>query len=423
MNIELVNEKEQLSGQEISGFFVNATDSGIFKKKRILTIVPDATRSAPMHEIFPLFLRAIRPHARQIDVMIALGTHPEMSQSMIRSHLGIEKSWHEKYQDVRFFNHQWKSQAALTCIGEITEDEMEEISGCLMRERVKVTVNRQILDYDLLLILGPTFPHEVVGFSGGNKYFFPGISGKEMIDSFHWLGALITNVVINGVKNTPVRKVIDRAASFIRKEKACFSLVIKNHRVHGIFFGTPEDAFSGAADLSAQLNIVYKKKPFKRVLSCAPQMYSDLWTAGKCMYKIEPVVADGGELIIYAPHITQVSLTHGEEIERIGYHVRDYFVKQWDKFSNFSRGILAHSTHVRGIGEFDNGVENPRIQVTLATNIPEKVCQKINLGYINPNEIKPEEWANREEEGILYLPEAGEILHRLEDDPFQKSFS
>jgi nickel-dependent lactate racemase len=285
---------------------------------------------------------------------------------------------------------------------------------------VEVTINKRIFDYDLLVIIGPTFPHEVVGFSGGNKYFFPGISGEEMIDSFHWLGALITNPVINGTKYTPVREVIDRAAAMIPREKRCFSLAVKDHRVHGIYFGTPEEAFSEAADLSRELNIVFKKRPFQKVLSCAPKMYADLWTAGKCMYKIEPVVADGGELIIFAPHIKQVSQTHGAEIEKIGYHVRDYFVKQWEKFRHISRGVLAHSTHVRGIGRFENGEEKPRIQVTLATQISEEICRKINLGYRDLKTIDVEEWANREDEGILYVPDAGEILYRLENDPFEQ---
>ena len=56
------------------------------------------------------------------------------------------------------------------------------------------------------------FPHEVVGFSGGNKYLFPGIAGPEIINFTHWLGALITNYDVIGAGYTPVRAVIDRAA-------------------------------------------------------------------------------------------------------------------------------------------------------------------------------------------------------------------
>jgi hypothetical protein len=136
------------------------------------------------------------------------------------------------------------------------------------------------------------------------------------------------------------------------------------------------------------------------------------------MYKLEPVVADGGELIIYAPHISEVSVTHGEIIKKIGYHVRDYFVKQMDKFQDIPGGIMAHSTHVKGAGVYENGVEKPRVNVVLATAIPEEMCRKINLGYRDPATIDPVDWQNRESEGYLYVPKAGEILYRLKNEKY-----
>ena len=143
-------------------------------------------------------------------------------------------------------------------------------------------------------------------------------------------------------------------------------------------------------------------------------MYDELWVGGKCMYKLEPVVAEGGELIIYAPHIREISLTL---IRKIGYHCRDYFLKQWDEYKDFPWGVLAHSTHVRGIGTYKEGVERCRVQVTLATGIPEEVCREINLGYRDPAQIGPQELANREEEGVLLVPNAGEMLYHLRQRP------
>jgi nickel-dependent lactate racemase len=295
---------------------------------------------------------------------------------------------------------------------------VNEISGGLMNEPVAITMNKLVLEYDVQVIVGPVFPHEVVGFSGGNKYLFPGIAGKEIIDMFHWLGALITNPAIIGKKKTPVREVVDRAARMVPVRRLCFSMVVLGHDLAGLFFGTPEEAWEKAADLSRNLHIIYKDHPFRSVLSCAPEMYDDLWVGGKCMYKLEPVVADGGELIIYAPHITEISATHGAIIRQIGYHTRDYFLKQPSKFRHIPGGVKAHSTHVRGIGTYEEGIESPRIDVILATGIPELICREINLGYRDPASINPEEWQNREEEGYLYVPKAGEVLYRLTKDPF-----
>ncbi len=292
---------------------------------------------------------------------------------------------------------------------------MEEISRGLLVEEVPITINRAVLEHDLVIILGPVFPHEVVGFSGGHKYFFPGVSGPDMVHQSHWLGALITNPKVNGNKETPVRAMIERAAAFVTTPQVGISLVMHGHDLMGMFIGEVEEAWSRAADLSAELNIVWVDHPFHTVISMAPPMYWELWTAGKCMYKLEPVVADEGKLIIYAPNLREISVTHGTLIRQVGYHTRDYFLGQWERFKDVPRAILAHSTHVRGIGTYRDGIEHNRIEVILATGIPEEICREINLGYIDPAAIDPNEYKNREDEGILVVPNAGEMLYRLAD--------
>ncbi len=388
--------------------------------KRVLFIVPDATRSAPMDMMFRVFYDTIGKRVEALDYLIALGTHQPMDEAHINGRFGLAAGeLATRYAGVRIFNHEWKKPGTFKEIGVITAAEIAAITDGLMEMDVPVTVNKMLFDYDQLIICGPTFPHEVVGFSGGNKYFFPGVAGPEVINFSHWLGAVITSWKVIGTKYTPVREVIDRAASFIEVPKLCFSMVVKGHDdLVGLYFGTPEDAYSAAADLSAQHHIVYVEKPFKRVLSVMPRMYDDIWTAAKGMYKMEPVVADGGEVIIYAPHIDEISYTHGHILDEIGYHCRDYFLKQWDRFKKYPWGVLAHSTHLRGLGTYDptTGIETPRIKVTLATRIPRERCERLNLGYMDPQTINLAEWQGREEEGILLVPRAGEMLYRLVGD-------
>lgn len=390
-----------------------------FAGKRILALIPDQTRSGPIDLMFRTVYGLLAGRAEALDFLIALGTHPPLSESAIDRRLGLAPGERAaRYPASRIFNHQWSERGQLAEVGVIGADRVAELSGGMMREPVHVRVNRAALEYDLLLIIGPTFPHEVVGFSGGNKYLVPGISGPEIIDMFHWLGALITSPVIIGTKWTPVRAVIDAAAALLPVPRLCMSLVTQGNRLHGLYCGTPEEAWSAAADLSGRVHIVYKDRPFASVLSCAPEMYADLWTGGKAAYKLEPVVADGGELIICAPHITEVSRVHGAPIERVGYHVRDYFLAQMVRFADVPRGVLAHATHVKGIGTFTGGAERPRINVILATGIPEATCRKVNLGYRDIRAIDRSAWQDREEDGYLLVPEAGEVLYRLRHDPF-----
>jgi nickel-dependent lactate racemase len=384
--------------------------------KRVLAVVPDATRSAPMAMMFRVWHELLAGVASKLDVLIALGTHPPMSEAAIDRHFGLtSRDGTRTGAGTTFHNHRWDDPGQLVSIGSFGEDEVESISGGLMREAVEVTVNKLVLDYDLLLIIGPTFPHEVAGFSGGNKYIAPGISGRGIIDMFHWLGALITNPAIVGTKHTPVRAVIDRVASMVPVERKCASLVVDGRDLVGVHVGTPEEAWSAAVDQSRRVHVRREKRPFRSVLSCAPAMYGDLWVGGKCAYKLEPVVADGGELIIHAPHISRVSSVHGAILEAVGYHVRDYFVKQWDRFAGLPRGVLAHSTHVKGVGEYEGGVERPRIEVALATQLSEDACRALNLGYRDYRAIDVEDWKGREGEGKLFVARAGETLYRLEE--------
>jgi nickel-dependent lactate racemase len=386
--------------------------------KRVLLVVPDSTRTAPVDLLFRAIHDRIGADASALDVMIALGTHPPMTESAINARLGITAAERTgRYLRVRVFNHSWDDPSALVRLGAIPPDEIAALSEGRFAMPVEVTINRAVLDYDQLLIVGPVFPHEVVGFSGGNKYLFPGIGGPEVLNFFHWLGALITSPRIIGQASTPVRRVIDRAAAMVPVPRFAFCMVVGRGGLAALFAGDPEDAWRRAAALSDQLHVLVKERPFHTVLSCAPAMYDELWVGAKCMYKLEPVVADGGELIIYAPHMREISVTHGAAIRRIGYHTRDYFTAQWNRFKDEPWGVLAHSTHVRGVGTYTDGVEEPRIAVTLATGIPEAECRAVNLGYRDPVSIDVAAYQGREDEGVLCVPSAGEMLYRLADPP------
>jgi nickel-dependent lactate racemase len=406
-----------LSEEETRGLMAEALEATDLADMRVLILIPDGTRTAPIPMMFRLFRELLAGRVAALDYLVALGTHQPMDDAALSQLVG-QPVVDGKVGETRIFNHHWDRPDTFVTLGTIPAARIEEISQGLLSMDVPIRLNRLILDYDFIFICGPTFPHEVVGFSGGNKYFFPGISGPEVINFSHWLGALITSYEIIGTPYTPVREVIDQAAAFIERPKLCFSMVVMsdaehNPRLAGLYIGTPREAYAAAADLSSRLHIVWVDQPFQRVLSVMPHMYDDIWTAAKGMYKMEPAIADGGEVIIYAPHIDEISYTHGRIIDQVGYHVRDYFVKQWDRFKGYPWGVLAHSTHLRGIGSYENGVERPRIQVTLATRIPRERCERVNLGYLDPDTVEIDEWKDRLDEGILLVPKAGEMLYRI----------
>ena len=412
-------DHQAVSTAEVASLVAQLCPASEYRGQRVLLIVPDHTRTAPVGTLFQAIHAEIGATTAALDILVALGTHPPMSEEAICQRLEITTDQRaSRYSRVRFFNHEWDNPAALKRIGTLASAEVSELTGGLFAMDVPVEINQRLFDYDQIIIIGPVFPHEVVGFSGGNKYLFPGVGGPQILNFFHWLGAVVTNPMIIGNQWTPVRKVVDRAGAMVSVPKLCFAMVVRPDKsLAGLFAGTPESAWTGASDLSRQVHITYKDHPFRTILSCSPTMYDELWTGGKCMYKLEPVLADGGELIIYAPHITEISTTHGRVLREVGYHCRDFFLKQWDRYERHPWGVLAHSCHVYGLGTYLDGVETPRARVTLATGIPESVCRQINLGYRDPRSIDPATFANREAEGVLLVPKAGEMLFHLKQKP------
>lgn len=410
-------EAGPITQTQILNWLSEQTKGWDIANRKILLVVPDQTRTAPLGLLFKAFCELWLNSAAQLDVMIALGTHPAMSEKAILQRLEISQEERlASYKKVCFYNHVWDNPAELKTVGHLTSDMVSEITDGIFSLDVEVTINRKIFDYDQLVIMGPVYPHEVVGFSGGNKYLFPGISGPEIINFFHWLGAIVTSPAIIGKAYTPVRAVVDRAAGFVQMPKRCLCMVT-NHEggLAALSAGTPEEAWKAAWPIAESLHVCFKPKPFHTILSCAPEMYDDLWVAGKCMYKLEPVLADGGELIIYAPHLSKISDVHGKKILQTGYHCLDFFLKQWENYKSIPWGVLAHCTHVFGGGMYDpkTGIETPRSRVTLATRLPESVCKKLNLGFRNPASLHLKEYMDRESEGTLFVPRAGEMLFRL----------
>lgn len=390
-----------------------------FRGQRILILIPDHTRSLPLPFLFRAIVDVLQD-VKQLDFMVALGTHPPLSKESIHRLVGItaeERS--TTFQRVGLLNHEWNAPSALTSLGTMEQDEIKQIAGehwhASLPSEVNIRINKAALEYDHILILGPTFPHEVVGFSGGAKYLFPGISGADMINATHWLGALAGVVGTIGIKDTPVRAMIHSAVERLNTPLTLIALVVEGHELSGLFIGDHLSAWSEAADLSAQRHIRWcdAARPFRRVLSCAPPMYDELWTGAKAMYKLEPAVELGGEVVIYAPHLDVVSHVHGKYIYEVGYHILPYFLDDWERYTNIPLGVLAHSTHLRGSGVMENGIEKPNVRVTLASKISADDCARLNLGYLDPAKINVAEWNDREDIGILYVPKAGEILYRL----------
>jgi len=385
--------RAQLSGLDLSG-------------RSLCLVIPDATRTCPL----PLLLGAIDEEtagrSSACTAVVALGTHAPMADAAIRSLVGP--------LSFPTVNHAWWEDETFVHVGSLSPTLVHELSGGRIDDAIDVRINRLVLDSDVTLIVGPVLPHEVIGFSGGNKYLFPGLSGQELIDVTHWLGALITSGEIIGRSGiTPVRALVDAAAGLVPGERHALSVVVDHASggLQSLAFGEPTASWAAAAEVASRTHVEYLDAPVPRVLSLVPARYPDLWTGAKGFYKVEPVVADGGEVVLYAPHIRDIAAMHPALVD-IGYHCRDYILAHWDRYRRYPRGELAHSTHLFGAGTYDpvHG-ERQRVRVTLATGIPEDTVKRANLGYLAPPAVDVDAWAS--DPDTLVVRDAGEVLYRL----------
>ncbi len=411
-------QASSLAQEDISQILEEGLRGKYMRNDRVLVIIPDATRTAPVPAIFRHICDLLLERVATLDFLVALGTHPPMSEKALLSHAGISSAEKKKhYSDIHLFNHAWNDPASLVSLTTISAEEVFAITGGLIKLPLPVTINRKVLDYDTALVCGPVFPHEVAGFSGGNKYFFPGISGPEMIDFTHWAGALLSSCAVIGTCDTPVRRLIDRASREIPCSRLYVNMVVQGDELAGLYVGdSKSSSWLDAAHHSAKLHITRISRPVRRALAVIPPMYEDLWTGAKGVYKLEPVIADGGEIILFAPHISEFSHTHGQILDRIGFHGTDYFRENWEAYRHYPWAVLAHSAHVRGTATCVNGVETPRIHLTLASQISRERCEKAGLKYCDPESIDLDWWENCTDPDCMYVPRAGEHLYKLHSE-------
>src|SRR4051794_40535222 len=334
-----IGGSDRTLGEEEVARFVAEQLGGIGADGRsVCVLVPDGTRAFPLPLLVRAVHRALQGRVSRLTVLVALGTHAPMSEDALAAHLGYAgRNLSEVYPGTEVRNHEWWKPETFAHLGTIPAARIEELSEGRLSLEVEVLLNRAVVDHDIALVVGPVLPHEVVGMSGGNKYFFPGVAGQRIIDVSHWLGALITSAEIIGTTGiTPVRALIDEGAALIPAERYAFCGVTAEAGPSGggaddyragregnpppgggpgpgpppPSFGALVSSWAGAAQVSAATHVTYLDRPVRRVLSLVPEMYDEIWTGAKGFYKVEPVVADGGEVILYAPHIREIATSH-----------------------------------------------------------------------------------------------------------------
>lgn len=386
---------------------------------RVLAIIPDKTRDDNTHILFPAAAGILAElGVTKFDALVAQGTHSPMTAIEKLTKIGTPIGYAGEV-----FDHKWNEPGELVTIGELSKNEVSEITGGLLDEAIPLTINRLLATdvYDLVLIFGGTVPHEVAGFAGGAKYFFPGVAGAELTHKTHWLAALATIEKIIGRVETPTRHLIEAAADNVAAEIISFTSVIARDdsdrlRTYALFAGDYRTALRKAADVSRQVHIRYTGRRYERVVAILDEHYEDLWLGGKASYRLGGVIESGGELIIYAPHLRCISETHGAAIENFGgyaplEHVKELVAASGELQANLC--VAAHLAHVSYAGrQNSDGTFAPRYRIILASQVDEETCRRVNLGFLDHTTFRREDYAS--DPDTLVVERAGRDLYLVE---------
>jgi Lactate racemase N-terminal domain len=295
---------------------------------------------------------------------------------------------------------------------------VSEVTGGLLDRAIPLRVNTLLGPglYDLVLIFGATMPHEVAGFSGGAKYFFPGVAGPDLTHATHWLGALATVEGTIGRIETPIRHLIEAAADRVPARVISFNSVVTREgdrlQTHALFAGDFREAFRRACEVSRHVHIKYTGRKYKRVVALLDEHYDDLWVGGKASYRLGAIIEDGGELLIYAPHLQRISETHGRLIEQYGYAPLEKVRVLVDESEELQANlcVAAHLTHVAYAGREDaDGRIVPRFHITMATQIDEATCSRVNLGFMDYRQFERADY--EDDPDTLVVERAGRDLY------------
>lgn len=411
-----------LGTDEMRGIVEQALNS-VPRGSRVLAIIPDKTRDDNTHILFPIAADILqRKGVQKLDALVAQGTHSPMTAAEKLAKIGLPNSAAAPVLG-QIYDHRWDNPADLVTIGELPAEQVEKITGGIFAEAIPLSLNRLVdpAAYDVILVFGATVPHEVAGFAGGAKYFFPGIAGADLTHKTHWLAALATIEKIIGQIETPTRHLIEAAADQISLPVITFTSVITRTdddqlRTHALYCGDLRSSLRRAAEVSRRVHIKYTGRKYARVMALLDEHYEDLWLGGKASYRLGAVIEEGGELIIYAPRLRCISDTHGADIERFGGYapiekIKDLVADSGELQSNLC--VAAHLAHVSYAGRTNgDGEFVPRYRIKLASQVDPETCRRVNLEYLDHRTFNIADYQN--DPDTLVVERAGRDLYLVE---------
>jgi len=376
-------------------------------KKKVLAIPPDFTRfHSRAGELTQFALDYYKNNLT--DILPALGTHFEMTESEISKMFGdIPRKL--------FRVHKWKDD--LVTLGRVPAEFVSEVSEGKVNYDWPAQVNKLLVEggHDLILSIGQVVPHEVVGMANYNKNIFVGTGGSEGINKSHFLGAVYGMERMMGRADTPVRRVLNYASDNFAKDLPIIYILTvigrdedNNLVMRGLFIGDDYECFEMAAELSLQVNFEMFDEPLKKiVVYLDPSEFKSTWLGNKSIYRTRMAIEDGGELIVLAPGLREFG--EDKEIDRLirkyGYVTTPEVLKYVEDNDDLKNNLSAAAHLIHGSSE-------NRFKITYCPgNITKEEIESVNFNYADLNEMQEKYDHKILKDGFNTMPDGEEIFY------------
>jgi nickel-dependent lactate racemase len=252
------------------------------ESKKLLVIVNDATRPTPTSKILDYIFPFISSHS-DVSFIIATGTHRTPTDEERKLIFGKTYATFKKQIHV----HDARKTEDMTYIGKT-------------KSGTEIYINKLVLEYRNILVIGSIEPHYFAGYTGGRKSFLPGISSFKTVEMNHKF-ALNNKACSIALKGNPVHEDMVDAVNLL-KDLNIFSIQVVltiDNKFYAATAGNLHDSFNAAIKYCNDIYCVPLKKKGNIVITAAPYpMDIDFYQSQKALDNGKLALEDDGIIIL-----------------------------------------------------------------------------------------------------------------------------
>ena len=261
-------------------------------------LVDDGTRSTPQRLILPVLLDELNEAGvadRDVTVLIARGTHREMSEAECVARYG-------------------EGVMARVRVENLSHDPADFVDLGVTPMGVPMFVSRRYLESDLSIAVGNIIPHMYAGWAGGAKMVQPGVTNALTTAKTHLMAGPRVYEILGRVDN-PVRREMEQIAVESGLKFIVNVVLNRDGGVVAVVAGDVVAAHRAGVEIARPIYTVDVEERPDIVVASSHPADRDLWQGVKPLNNCAMLVRDGGTLILLLPAPEGIAPDHPQMVE------------------------------------------------------------------------------------------------------------